>query len=780
MPPRRVRAESRARYFIREHAQRRGWNTAHLGRGGDFLEENEIEAHYPGIGLAGGKPDFLVCLAGEPHIVVEAKNDARKLGQAIQEACDYADQIIAHGRFAPRIAVGAAGEEDAGFLVEVRYRTRAGWEPLLANGQAITSIPSPRETELAIVADDATTTVSAPEPHEFIDAAMEISSLLRTAKVEAPLRPKVLGAVTLAMYQGAIDIVPAAALGSINGLVEDAIRGSADLGASRKDQLADALHLSHADFDRLTPRVGRIIAILRKLNIRSVLHTDTDFLGMFYEAFLRYGYDNNALGIVFTPRHVTRFCAELIDAKSTDKVIDIACGTGGFLVAAFDRMLASAPSAAAVQHVKRSLAGFDANPTVWSLAMLNMFFRGDGKSNIVQGDSLKAADQPPHRQSYTKAFLNPPFSQAGEPEYRFIDISREALAPEGLLAAVVYAGVFADEDHAQWRRGFLAKHSLLGMISLPEDLFYPTAAPTTVMIAKAHVPQAADADVLMGRIWNDGYVKLKSRRVEAPGSQLPALAAAFERLQQGQDLESELAVKVKGQALLGGSEWSPQQWLPQPHASAAEVERAMRDAARSVFQAVAKYPDVADEALDDFCGAWSNLPPLPLGTSGPITDYFQVVNGKSSGEKNYQEGATPYISSGDAANSIVGQKAPIRNELFADGALTVTAFGAAALQPWPFLARGNGGSSVRVLQPRFRMSETDLLWFAAQINLQRWRFFYARMSIKSRLERLVVEAPRAALDTHQIGLSERIRRFRTTLDAYSRAVVDEDLADAAE
>ena len=78
------------------------------------------------------------------------------------------------------------------------------------------------------------------------------------------------------------------------------------------------------------------------------------------------------------------------------------------------------------------------------------------------------------------------------------------------------------------------------------------------------------------------------------------------------------------------------------------------------------------------------------------------------------------------------------------------------------------------------MSETDLLWFAAQINLQRWRFFYARMSIKSRLERLVVEAPRAALDTHQIGLSERIRRFRTTLDAYSRAVVDEDLVDAAE
>lgn len=53
-------------------------------------------------------------------------------------------------------------------------------------------------------------------------------------------------------------------------------------------------------------------------------------------------YDNNALGIVFTPRHITKFCAELIDAKSTDKVVDLACGTGGFLVAAFDRMMSGA------------------------------------------------------------------------------------------------------------------------------------------------------------------------------------------------------------------------------------------------------------------------------------------------------------------------------------------------------------------------------------------------------------------------------------------------------
>ena len=32
--------------------------------------------------------------------------------------------------------------------------------------------------------------------------------------------------------------------------------------------------------------------------------------------------------------------------------------------------------------IRESLYGFDTNPTVWALAALNMFFRGDGKSHI--------------------------------------------------------------------------------------------------------------------------------------------------------------------------------------------------------------------------------------------------------------------------------------------------------------------------------------------------------------------------------------------------------------
>ena len=44
------------------------------------------------------------------------------------------------------------------------------------------------------------------------------------------------------------------------------------------------------------------------------------------------------------------------------------------------------------------------------------------------------------------------------------------------------------------------------------------------------------------------------------------------------------------------------------------------------------------------------------------------------------------------------------------------------LKALKLIVRGNGGSAVRVLVPRFNMSVRELIWFAAQINAQRWRF----------------------------------------------------------
>lgn len=618
------RSESRTRYFIREQAQKRGWNTSHTSKGGDCLEEQEIVDCFKDIGLGLDKPDFLLVLAGLPGVVIEAKNSASKIDAAISEAITYAETINAKSKYKIQIAVGAAGEESQGFAVEVRFLKGKSWLPLKSKGYEITTIPSRREVETALRANDATTEVDVPSVTEFIDSAIELSKILRLAKVETPLRPKVIGALTLAMYQGDIDVSENHALESINNLLTQAIEESVDLDAEKKKRLSEALKLYGSDYDRLSAHIAKIVHLLRGLNVRAVLQTDTDFLGLFYEAFLRYGYDNNALGIVFTPRHITRFCANLIEAKSTDKVVDMACGTGGFLVAAFDQMMSGAHGPRAIQRVKKALFGFDTNPTIWALATLNMFFRGDGKSHIENISCFDSAAQARVSESFTKAFLNPPFSQEGEPERDFINASMDALEPEGLLAVVVKAGIFADEDNSNWRHEFTRNHTVLGMISMPDDLFYPTAAPTSILIAKAHIPQDKGGRVFMARVWNDGFEKLKGRRVEISGSQLHTTSNAFASFQRGEKICAENLTTILAKNILNGSEWSPQQWLSQPIEDEERLKKYENDVRFSIYKAVTSMPELAEAVLENFMEEWATLPSYKTGKTATVSFFLRV------------------------------------------------------------------------------------------------------------------------------------------------------------
>ena len=515
--------------------------------------------------------------------------------------------------------------------------------------------------------------------------------------------------------------------------------------------------MSEADYARLAPKMGKIIYILKMLNIKSILQTDTDFLGLLYEAFIRYGYDNNSLGIVFTPRHITKFCAELIDVNASDKVIDIACGSGGFLVASFDKMLSTHTEMGIPFNVIReALYGFDTNPTVWALAALNMFFRGDGKSHIENASCFETNSVNSIKDRFTKALLNPPFSQEEEPERDFIDVAMKSLQTLGLMAVVVKSGIFADDDNALWRGTFLKEHTLLGMISLPGDLFYPTAVDTTIMIAKAKRPQEVTDKVFMAKIWNDGYKKLKGKRVETAGSQLDEVLQEFRKFQKGEATSSKLVTVISAEEVLKeGAEFCPEQYLPQPEFPEEEQERYREDIVKSILRTTVSIDDIADEVLTDF-PQLSGLPELPYGESDVIEKFFYVKGGKSSGEGNYNDGSCPYVSSGDPLNSIIRLVGDVAGEVFEQGAITVTCFGRASVQPWRFMARGNGGSAVRVLIPKYKMSFSELVWFAAQINMQRWRFFYGRMAILKRLKRIKLVAPEKQLVDGDKSIAEKV------------------------
>lgn len=751
------RAESRCRYLVRNIATQKGWDIRHPQKGGQFLEEQEIEDYFNDSGLGKTKPDFLVCKNYKPIIVVEAKNEKTKIDNAINEATDYADAINQHGTYHVNIAVGVAGEEDNGYLFVTKFYNGTEWVELSARGYKLTSFPSVSEVDNAIITNNGTTEVSIPNVSDYITTAIELSSILRSAKIEPYLRPKVLGAVITALYQGEIDLTEGNELNSINKLVKTAINSTDHFEENKKRQLIDTLKMSEADYARLAPKMGKIIYILKMLNIKSILQTDTDFLGLLYEAFIRYGYDNNSLGIVFTPRHITKFCAELIDVNASDKVIDIACGSGGFLVASFDKMLSTHTEMGIPFNVIReALYGFDTNPTVWALAALNMFFRGDGKSHIENASCFETNSVNSIKDRFTKALLNPPFSQEEEPERDFIDVAMKSLQTLGLMAVVVKSGIFADDDNALWRGTFLKEHTLLGMISLPGDLFYPTAVDTTIMIAKAKRPQEVTDKVFMAKIWNDGYKKLKGKRVETAGSQLDEVLQEFRKFQKGEATSSKLVTVISAEEVLKeGAEFCPEQYLPQPEFPEEEQERYREDIVKSILRTTVSIDDIADEVLTDF-PQLSGLPELPYGESDVIEKFFYVKGGKSSGEGNYNDGSCPYVSSGDPLNSIIRLVGDVAGEVFEQGAITVTCFGRASVQPWRFMARGNGGSAVRVLIPKYKMSFSELVWFAAQINMQRWRFFYGRMAILKRLKRIKLVAPEKQLVDGDKSIAEKV------------------------
>lgn len=104
---------------------------------------------------------------------------------------------------------------------------------------------------------------------------------MRSAKIEPSLRPKVLGAVITALYWGEISLEKGCELNSINELVAAAVNSTDHFEESKKAQLIEALKLTVNDYKRLADKIGKIVFLLKKLNIKSVLQTDTDFLGLF-------------------------------------------------------------------------------------------------------------------------------------------------------------------------------------------------------------------------------------------------------------------------------------------------------------------------------------------------------------------------------------------------------------------------------------------------------------------------------------------------------------------
>ena len=124
------------------------------------------------------------------------------------------------------------------------------------------------------------------------------------------------------------------------------------------------------------------------------LEKDTDVKGAIYESILeKNGQDKKSgAGQYFTPRSLIQTMVDVAQPKIGETVCDPACGTGGFLLAAYDYMKDQSQDKTKRDFLNnKALHGYDNTALVVTLASMNLYLHGVGteRSPIICQDSLE-------------------------------------------------------------------------------------------------------------------------------------------------------------------------------------------------------------------------------------------------------------------------------------------------------------------------------------------------------------------------------------------------------
>ncbi len=141
----------------------------------------------------------------------------------------------------------------------------------------------------------------------------------------------------------------------------------------------------------------------------SFLDASIDVKGTAYETIVSNTLKQEA-GQFFTPRNIVKTMVEMLNPGENDRVLDPACGSGGFLVMVLDHvrkqiakeifpeldgpLLTEKFNSFEVndrvrQYAENSIFGFDFDPDLKKAARMNMVMAGDGHANIFHVNSLE-------------------------------------------------------------------------------------------------------------------------------------------------------------------------------------------------------------------------------------------------------------------------------------------------------------------------------------------------------------------------------------------------------
>lgn len=335
-----------------------------------------------------------------------------------------------------------------------------------------------------------------------------------------------------------------------------------------KDTGPFAKHMANAVFiiskpSLLVEAVSIIDEIFEEINQQGLNGQGfQDTQGDLYEYLLSEITSAGKLGQFRTPRHIIQLICELVDPKLGDTICDPACGTGGFLLGAFQHILTQHTSKQHKQIDENGLTrgllgdkltdqkqwkylkektfrGYDMDESMVRIGLMNLMMHGISNPNIEQKDTLSKwynednfydviMANPPFKGSIDKGDINETLSlPTTKTELLFINRIIKSLKIGGRAGMIVPDGVLfgSSKAHKQARQMLLNDCELQGIISMPSGVFKPYAGVSTAILV--FIKGGDTEKVWFYHMQSDGFSLDDKRTKINGGGDLPDIVAKW-------------------------------------------------------------------------------------------------------------------------------------------------------------------------------------------------------------------------------------------------------------
>lgn len=327
-----------------------------------------------------------------------------------------------------------------------------------------------------------------------------------------------------------------------------------------------------------------IVYIVGELQNYCITEAQRDVIGDAFEVFIGPALRGGE-GQFFTPRNVVRMAIEMLDPKPGELIIDPACGSGGFLIVALEKVWGDLTkdaqkhgwSTTTLESKKRDAAtkyfrGIDKDSFLAKVTKAYMAIVGDGRGGVFCENTLKdlkewnfSAREKIKLDSFDVLVTNPPFgskiSIKGDdilnqyklgykwkrdkkskiwqmsnklfdkqpPQILFIERCIQLLKPGGRMAIVLPDGILGNVTDGYVRKIILENTNIIAIVDLPIETFMPsTGTKTSVLfLEKKKLKDNGDkGQVFMAIAEKCGHDR---RGKETPFDDLPKIAAEYKR-----------------------------------------------------------------------------------------------------------------------------------------------------------------------------------------------------------------------------------------------------------